>query len=146
MEDIIIMITLTRKENEVFCNGQKLQIIPQASKGPGNEAVRIEGLPGANGRKWIMLKSLDEGDNTIEVESLHRTKSDRSQNISLTDTERAEIQAHKDAIEAIMVNARKRQARYSNPLSLTNDELTDYIKYLENLKTEREAELKIINE
>lgn len=60
------MITLERKGNEVFYKGKKLTIVPQATKGPNKEVVKIEGLEGSNGQKWISLAKLKEGSNDIE--------------------------------------------------------------------------------
>ena len=45
------MIELERIGNEVYCKGVKLKINPQASKGPGNEVINIEGLEGNPGKK-----------------------------------------------------------------------------------------------
>lgn len=60
------MLKLERKGNEVFYEGKKLTIVAQATKGPNKEVVKIDGLEGSNGQKWISLVKLKEGINEIE--------------------------------------------------------------------------------
>lgn len=66
-------LTLIRKGMEVYYNDHKLTINPQATKGPGREVVKIEGLPNSNGKKWISLNLLKEGVNEIECQAQVRT-------------------------------------------------------------------------
>lgn len=102
------MLKLIRKSDEVFTEaGQKLRVIKQATKGPNMEAVNIDGLPGANGKKWIMLKLLKQGENILEDDVCHATQRS-SQAYSLTEAEKAEIAELQAKIDAIKDAARKR--------------------------------------
>jgi len=59
-------LILTRTGNDVFFENKKLPINPQASKGVGNEVVKILGLPNSNGKQWISLSKLTQGVNEVE--------------------------------------------------------------------------------
>lgn len=69
------MLVLERKGNEVFCEGRKLTIVPQATKGPNKEVVKIEGLEGSNGQKWVSLNKLKEGPNELDCQAREVTSS-----------------------------------------------------------------------
>lgn len=66
-------ITLVRKGSEVYHNDIKLTINAQASKGPGNEVVKVEGIQEANGAKWVSLSRLKEGPNELTLQGKART-------------------------------------------------------------------------
>lgn len=63
------MLELTKIGNEVYCGDKKLTIVAQATKGEGKEVVRIDGLEGSNGQKFVSLSRLKEGLNTIECKA-----------------------------------------------------------------------------
>lgn len=135
------MLTLTRKGSEVFFGDKKLVINAQASKGPGNEVVKVEGLPGSNGQKWISLSKLVEGDNTFETKKREVTFSS-SKTYELTDAEAQEVKLHQDAIDTIIARAKERYIPKVNlkldPAKMTQDEVEKAIaqlsKYLEAAK------------
>lgn len=92
------MMKLERINDEVFFEGKKLTIVAQATKGPGKEVVKIEGLPGSNGQKWISLKRLEQGINEIQCEAREVTVGAK---YKLTAEEQArinELDAEKNAI------------------------------------------------
>ena len=93
------MLVLERKGDEVFCNGRKLVINAQASKGAGKEVVKVDGLEGANGQKWISLARLKEGINEIETQG---REIGSYQKYTLTQEEKDEIKMHQDAIDKII--------------------------------------------
>lgn len=96
---------LVRKGNEVFCNGKKLTIVKQASKGPGNEVVKIDGVEGSNGQKWISLSRLVEGDNEIFTQAREVTS---TQSYRLDEEETKEVKALQSRIDEIIENAKSR--------------------------------------
>lgn len=100
------MITLERINDEVFFEGKKLTIVAQATKGPGKEVVKIEGLPGSNGQKWISLKRLEQGINEIQCEAREVTVGAK---YKLTAEEQARVNELQNEIDEI-INAAK--ARY----------------------------------
>ena len=100
------MIILERKGDEVFCNGCKLTINPQATKGPNKEVVKIDGLEGSNGQKWISLAKLKEGINEIECQAREITHSIKYQ---LTIEEQAKIDELQAQIDAIIEAAKARK-------------------------------------
>ena len=59
------MLVLTRKGVDVFHDKVKLTVVAQATKGANKEVVKIDGLPGSNGQKWISLSTLKEGINNL---------------------------------------------------------------------------------
>ena len=97
---------LERINDEVFFEGKKLTIVAQATKGPGKEVVKIEGLPGSNGQKWISLKRLEQGINEIQCEAREVTV---GQKYKLTAEEQARVNELQNEIDEI-INAAK--ARY----------------------------------
>lgn len=105
------MLELERKGDEVYCNGRKLTIVAQATKGPGKEVVKIEGLEGSNGQKWISLSKLTEGLNEIECNAREVT----TRNYTLTEDEKAQIAEYQAKIDEIVENAKK---RYVKPINL----------------------------
>ena len=100
------MMKLERINDEVFFEGKKLTIVAQATKGPGKEVVKIEGLPGSNGQKWISLKRLEQGINEIQCEAREVTV---GQKYKLTAEEQARVNELQNEIDEI-INAAK--ARY----------------------------------
>jgi hypothetical protein len=99
------MIKLERINDEVFFEGKKLTIVAQATKGPGKEVVKIEGLPGSNGQKWISLKRLDQGINEIQCEAREVTVSAK---YKLTAEEQAKVNEYQAKIDAIIEGAKAR--------------------------------------
>lgn len=116
------MLVLERKGNEVFCNGQKLTIVAQATKGPGKEVVKVEGLDGSNGQKWISLNKLVEGINEIECNGREVS----SQKYTLTQEERERVNQLQSEIDSIINKAKERYVAKPNlnmdPSKLTEEE------------------------
>ena len=102
------MIELERIGNEVYCKGVKLKINPQASKGPGNEVINIEGLEGNPGKKWLSLSLLKEGLNTFSDDKLQPKQVTNHQKYSLTTEEQAEVDKLQAQIDAIIAKAKER--------------------------------------
>lgn len=109
------MLVLERKGNEVYCDGRKLTVVAQASKGPGKECVSIKGLEGSNGQKWVSLSRLAEGLNEIEC-TAREVKS--SQKYTLTAEEAQEVKELQARIDEIVAAAK---ARYVKKPSLDVD-------------------------
>ena len=99
------MMKLERINDEVFFEGKKLTIVAQATKGPGKEVVKIEGLPGSNGQKWISLKRLDQGINEIQCEAREVTVGAK---YKLTAEEQAKVNEYQAKIDAIIEGAKAR--------------------------------------
>ena len=97
------MLKLIRTQDGVFYNDRKLTIVAQATKGPGKEVVKIEGLPGSDGAKWISLNKLSMGENDIVP-----VKREIAGGYSLTDDEKARIDELQGEIDAIKARARQR--------------------------------------
>lgn len=104
------MLVLERKGSEVFCNGQKLTIVAQATKGPGKEVVKVAGLEGANGQKWVSLSRLVEGLNEIETNAREVT----TQKYSLTAEEAQEVRELQARIDSIIAQAKARYVAKPN--------------------------------
>ena len=96
---------LERINDEVFFEGKKLTIVAQATKGPGKEVVKIEGLPGSNGQKWISLKRLEQGINEIQCEAREVTVGAK---YKLTAEEQARVNELQAEIDEIISNAKAR--------------------------------------
>ena len=105
------MLVLERKGNEVFCQGQKLTIVAQATKGPGKEVVRVAGLEGANGQKWVSLSKLAEGINEIECNGREIAT---SQKYTLNEEEKARVAELQAEIDSIIANAKARYVAKPN--------------------------------
>lgn len=104
------MLVLERKGNEVFCEGRKLTIVTQASKGPNNEVVKVAGLEGSNGQQYVSLRKLHEGFNEIETQAHERV----TKGYELTQEEKDEIAIYQSKIDAIIAEAKKRYVPHSN--------------------------------
>ena len=135
------MLELERKGNEVFNKGCKLTIVAQASKGAGNEVVKITGLEGSNGQKWVSLSRLSEGLNTIDCKA-REVVSTNSKKYQLTSEEQLEVDGYQAKIDAIIEKAKARYVVKPN-LNFKIEELSDeqriakieeISKYLESLK------------
>jgi len=123
------MLKLHREGNVVTCDGKVLTINAQASKGEGNEVVKIEGLEGSNGQKWISLARIKEGDNEFECQGREVTVSKKYELTEKEAKQVADLQAKIDVI----VNAAK--ARYvAKPKLATPAEV-------EKMTPEQKAEL-----
>lgn len=110
------MLTIVRKGSEVFYNGKKLTIVEQKTKGEGKEVVKIEGLEGSNGQKWVSLSRLKEGENVLECKAREFTITKRSKDkeYELTKEEEAEIQKYQGKINEIIERAKKRYVKVPN--------------------------------
>ena len=121
---------------------QSLYVLKQGTKGPGNETVKIANLPGSNGRQWLSLNRLRDGEITeIELEEA-RPKRILGSSLNLTEDEKAEIERLENRIKEIKENARKRQPVKPdlniNVDELSNEELIEYAKMLNQyLKSRR---------
>ena len=121
------MITLIREGRDVFYEGTKLTRVDQASKGPGNEVIKIDGLPGTNGAKWISLSKLKEGLNeNIEVKGKEVTNSG---SYTLTQSEKDEIAKLQKRIDEIKEIGRKRY-QLTKPKDLTKMSIEELEEYL----------------
>ena len=144
-------LIITRKGNEVFHDDRKLTINAQATKGPGREVVKIEGLENANGQKWVSLNLLKEGDNVLTCHARDRSvtihpsgtsTSKPAKDYVLTSEESKTIDGLKSQIDAIIATARKRFVPtpkvVADPTKLSPAELiktiADLERYVENLK------------
>lgn len=128
----VIMLKLIRTQDGVFYNDRKLTIVAQATKGPGKEVVKIEGLPGSDGAKWISLNKLSLGENDIVP-----VKREVAGGYSLTDDEKARIDELQGEIDAIKERARKRNANkgslktFDEIMAMDEDSRVAYIRMLE---------------
>lgn len=105
------MLTLVRKNDEVFYNDTKLKINEQKSKGPGNEVVYIFGLPESNGAQWISLSKLKQGLNELHPKAKVYTKGQLSKPVQeyvLTTEEEQEIATMKKRYDEIIELAKSR--------------------------------------
>jgi len=143
-------LILTRNGNEVFYDGKKLTINAQATKGPGREVVKIEGLHNSNGQKWVSLNLLKEGDNVLTCQARDRsvtihpsgTTTKSTKDYVLTDEETRTIADHQAKIDAIIATARTRFVPtpkiIADPSQLSPADLAEYTiaweRYLANLK------------
>lgn len=100
------MLKLERKGMEVFCNGQKLTVVPQATKGPNKEVVKIAGLEGSNGQKWVALAKLKEGPNELECQGREVVVTGKS--YQLTEEESKKVKDLQAQIDAIIEAAKAR--------------------------------------
>lgn len=125
------MIVLTRKGNEVFFGNQKLTINPQQTKGPNKEVVKIEGLPGTNGQKWVSLTKLVEGDNEIECQGREVTITKK---YVLTKEEQEEVNRLQARIDEIVEGAKKRYVAKPNlnidPSKLTPEQRAELVEQI----------------
>lgn len=132
------MLELVRHGKEVYCNGTKLTMVEQKTKGPGNEVIKIEGLEGSNGQKWISLRSLQEGINQVNTKGREVVA---TQTYTLNMAEKAEIDKLQARINQIKEAARQRyQAtpKFKPVDKMNPTELETYIKYLKELQVKGE--------
>ena len=120
------MIKLTRVGRDVFYEGTKLTRVDQSTKGPGNEVIKIDGLEGSNGAKWISLSKLQEGLNEIEVKGKTVTNSG---SYTLTQTEKDELNKLQKRIDEIKEIGRKRY-QLTKPKDLTKMSIEELEEYL----------------
>lgn len=125
------MIVLTRKNNEVFFGSQKLTINAQQTKGPGKEVVKIEGLPGTNGQKWVSLSKLKEGDNEIDCQGREVTITKK---YILTKEEQEKVNELQAQIDAIINKAKERYVAKPNlnvdPSTLTPEQRAELVEQI----------------
>lgn len=132
------MLVLVRKGNEVFCEGRKLTIVAQATKGPNKEVVKIEGLDGSNGQKWVSLNRLVEGSNELECNGREVS----SKHYTLTAEEAQKVKELQAQIDAIVEAAKARYVAKPNlnidPSKLSEAEraqkVEELLRYVEMLK------------
>ena len=126
------MLKLIRTNDGVFYNDRKLTIVAQATKGPGKEVVKIEGLPGSDGAKWISLNKLSMGENDIVP-----VKREVAGGYTLTDDEKARIDELQGEIDAIKARARKRNVNkgglktFDEIMAMDEESRVAYIRMLE---------------
>lgn len=125
------MLVLERKGNEVFCEGRRLTIVAQATKGPNKEVVSIKGLEGSNGQKWISLSRLVEGLNEIECQAREVVS---TQKYTLTQEEAQEVKELQARIDEIINQAKTRYVKKPNlnvdPSKMSEQERLDLIEQL----------------
>ena len=128
-------LVLIRKGSEVFdATGKKCTIVKQETKGPGNEVVKVEGLPNSNGKKWVSLRLLAEGRNELEAKAKETTYRSVASTTSapkeyeLTNDEVITIKMLQGQIDEIIEAAKARfvpQPRMDkNPMDMTPEERT----------------------
>jgi hypothetical protein len=117
---------LTRVGKDVFYEGTKLTRVDQATKGPGNEVIKIDGLEGSNGAKWISLSKLKEGLNEIDVKGKIVTNSG---SYTLTQSEKDEMAKLQKRIDEIKEIGRKRY-QLTKPIDLTKMSIEELEAYL----------------
>ena len=100
-------LVLTRNQNEVFYEDKKLTIVPQSTKGPGKEVVKIEGLPGSNGKKWISLSLLKDGLNELTCQP-REVVSSPTKKYNLTQEESLKVSKLQGEIDKIIEVAKSR--------------------------------------
>lgn len=137
------MIELERIGNEVYCKGVKLTLVKQATKGPNQEYVIIEGLEGNIGpnlgKKHYQLKNLVEGINIIEDKDLkpRQVTQGSYSKYTLTPEEQEEVNKLQAQIDAIKEQAKLRYVpKKTKVQDMSIEELE---KYLEQKKAEQEA-------
>jgi hypothetical protein len=129
------MLTLVRNGKDVFHNGIKLTRVDQATKGPGNEVIKIEGLEGSNGAKWISLSKLQEGTNEVNVQGKVITNTG---SYTLTPQEKAEVDKLQARIDEIKSIARSRfQPKKVDLTKLSAEDLEKYIAQLRKIHEEQ---------
>jgi hypothetical protein len=101
------MLKLTRKGDRVYHNNVELKINPQASKGPGAEVVKLSGIADAEGREWISLSLLQEGENIFTSEDLKKRQR-KGRDYELTEEEQAQVDELQRQIDVIIDAARSR--------------------------------------
>lgn len=105
-------LILTRTGKDVYFEGRKLTRVDQSTKGPNNEVIKIDGLPNSNGKKWISLGLLAEGDNSLTCTARdvtrHPQTATQKRNYTLTDGETAQVKALQAQIDAIIDAAKAR--------------------------------------
>lgn len=103
-------LILERVGNEVHCNGKKVTIVKQASKGENKEVVKIEGLPGSNGQKYISLSKLKQGKNEFECAAKATTSTSKPSKVEyiLTKEEQEKVNKLQSEIDAIIEEAKAR--------------------------------------
>lgn len=128
------MLELKRIGNEVYYGDRKLTIVAQASKGEGKEVVKIDGLPGSNGQKWMSLSKLQEGLNVFNDNDLKK-RNYAGKGYELTEEEQARIDELTSEIDAIIEGAKKRYVppAKKKPEEMNEEELLEYIARLEKL-------------
>jgi len=125
------MLELVRKGRDVYHNQVKLTMVEQKTKGPGNEVIKVEGLSGANGAKWVSLKKLKEGVNQVELVAKEVTSTG---SYTLTPTEKAEVDKLQARIDEIKTQAKARFVPKTgfgiDPTKATAEEVEAYIEKL----------------
>jgi len=126
-----MQLELTRQGRDVYHNGTKLTRVDQATKGPGNEVIKIEGLDGANGAKWISLSKLVEGKNVVSVQGKVITSTG---SYTLTPQEKEEVDRLQARINQIKEAARSRyvsKPKFIDPSKMTEEERELAIQQME---------------
>lgn len=129
------MLELTRTGIDVFHKGTKLTRVDQATKGPGNEVIKIDGLPGSNGAKWISLSKLKQGLNKVEVSAKKVTSTG---SYTLTPVEKTEVDKLQARIDQIKTQAKLRyQPKKVDTTKMSPEQLEEYITRLRKIHAEQ---------
>ena len=124
------MLVLERKGYEITCEGKKLTVVKQGSKGPNKEVVKIAGLPGSNGKQWLSLTLIpDNTVTTITDDKLVPRVVTSSKQYELTSEEKQQVEELQAKIDAIIAAAKARYipAAKKDISKMTIDELEAYI-------------------
>lgn len=101
-------LVLQRVGRDVYFEGRKLTRVDQATKGPNKEVIKIDGLPGSNGQKWVSLNTLVEGDNELTCSARDVTIRPSSKGYQLTPEEAKEVADLEARVKAIVDAAKAR--------------------------------------
>lgn len=136
MEKLVVEL----KGRDLYHDGKLLKRVDQATKGPGNEVFKIEGLPNTNGKKWISLSILAQGINEITCTASSATRLPQAKTTKkeyeFTEEEAIEVGMLQGKINDI-INVAK--ARYvsppdftKNPSTMTEQERQAQIEHIKN--------------
>lgn len=121
------MLTLERKGYEITCDGKKLTVVKQKTKGPNKEVVKIEGLEGSNGKKWLSLSLIpDNATTTFTDDELVPHEVTKYELTPEETKEVAELQAKIDAI----INAAKARYVPTNKKDITKMSIAELEAYI----------------
>lgn len=144
------MLELKRIGDDVYCGDVKLYICKQSTKGEGKEVVKIDGLLGSNGKKWLSLSKLVEGVNVFNDNDL-QPKNVGIKNYELTPEEEVEIEKLNGEIEILQdkiseiieiaksryVPSIKEKKKQKSINKMNSEELKEYIAYCTKLLNNR---------
>lgn len=141
MEKQRLTVKITMSENrEVFCEGIKCQITPQATKGENKEVAILEPIVGKKWQRHVSLSRLSVGEQEIALkprdETSHTQK--KQKKVVYTEAEAAELAKLRARIAEIEEIASNRIPKFDRLLSqsevanLSKEDKLEYQTWLEN--------------